>query len=76
MMRRIDFLRETGARRVDDQHVGAARALEQLGQRQAHVAGEEAGVTDLVALRGGDRVGDRLLHQLDAPQLARPRERA
>ena len=44
-----DLLREPGARRVDDEHVGAPGALEQLGQREARVAGEEAGLGDLVA---------------------------
>ena len=44
-----DLLRQAGARRVDDDDVGAAGLLDELAQREAHVAGEEARVGDLVA---------------------------
>ncbi len=67
-----DFLREPGARRIDDDHVGPTGARDQLSQRETRVAGEELYARDLVAPRGGDRVGDGLLDQLDPPQLAGP----
>ena len=43
-----DLLRQAGARRVDDDDVGLARLLDELAHRQAHVAGVEGGVGDLV----------------------------
>ena len=66
-----DLLREAGARRVDDDDVGAPGALDQLAQREAHVAGEEGRVGDLVAPRVGDRVGDGVGDDLEADDTAR-----
>ena len=51
MIRRTTFLRQAGARRIDDDDVGAARPLDQLAQREAHVAREEARVVDAVEAR-------------------------
>ncbi len=65
-----DLLGEARARRVDDEDVGAAGLLDEVAQRRAHVAREEARVADLVAPGVGDRVGDRLLDDLQAPHLA------
>ena len=65
-----DLLGEPRARRIDDDDVGPPGALDQLGQREAGVAGEELRPRDLVAPRARDRVGDGLLDQLDPPQLA------
>ena len=65
-----DLLAEARARRVDDQDVGAAGLLDEVAQRRADVAREEARVADLVAPGVGDRVRDRLLDDLQAPHLA------
>ncbi len=52
---------------------GRPALLDELAQRQADVAGEEVGVVDLVGAGVGDRVGDRLLDDLEAPDLGDPR---
>ena len=48
---------------------GLPAVRDELAERQADVAREEANVVDLVALRVGDRVGDRLFDQFEAPDL-------
>ena len=68
-----DFLREPGAGRVDDDHVGASGALQQLGQRDAVSPAKKRAFVISLRPRARDRVGDRLLDELDAPQLARAR---
>ena len=49
---------------------GRGRALGQRPQRVAHVAREEVDVVDLVQARVLDRVGDRLVHDVERPHLA------
>ncbi|CAA9489157.1 MAG: hypothetical protein AVDCRST_MAG13-1638 [uncultured Solirubrobacteraceae bacterium] len=68
-----DLLREPRARGVDHEHVRAARLLDQVAKGQPHVPREEVGVQDVVAAGVGDRVGDRGLHELQPPDLARAR---
>ena len=70
-----DLLREPGARRVDDDDVGAPGALDQLAQRErARRRRRSCALLDLVAARAFvDRVGDRRLDQLQPPQLRRAR---
>ena len=62
---------ETGARRVDDDDVRRARALQQLLDDLADVAGEERGVRDAVQLGVLERARDRLLRDLDPPHRQR-----
>ena len=64
-----DLLRQARARRIDNEHIRATGALDELAQRQAYIAREEAGVVDLVEPGVRDRVGDRLLDQLEPPDL-------
>src|SRR4051794_5720397 len=68
-----DLLREPRARRVDDEHVRAPGALHELAHGKANVAGEELHVGQLVGAGVGDRVGHRLLDDLQPPHLARAR---
>src|SRR3954470_15792370 len=56
--------------RFANPHLGAAGGLDELAHREPHVAGEEARVADLVLARVADRVGDRGLDDLEAPDLA------
>ena len=67
---------EPGARRVDDDDVGRARALSELLERLADVAREEGGVRDAVQVGVLERAGDRLLRDLDAPDGERVGARA
>ena len=69
--------RQAGARRIDDDDVGRAGALEQLLDDLADVAREEGRVRDPVELGVLERAGDRLLRDLDPPdrqRVARERE--
>ena len=70
MMRRTTFCDRPARGGSMMQTSGRLASLDELAQREAHVAGEEARVVDLVALGVGDRVGDRLLDDLQAPHLA------
>src|SRR3954471_17476987 len=67
------LLREPGARGIDDAHVRAPGALDEVAHGEADVAGVEARVGHLVAPRVVDRVGDGRLHDLHPDHLARPR---
>ena len=73
MIRRTTFCESPARGGIDDHHVGAFRLLDQLAQREPDVAGEEPGVVDLVEPSVGDRVGDRVLDDLEPPHLRRPR---
>ena len=55
---------------------GRRASLGERAERRAGVAGEEVGVVDLVQARVLDRVRDRLLCDVDAPDLGRSAARA
>ena len=70
MIRRTTFCESPARGGSTTSDVRPPGALDELAHGQAHVAGEEVRVVDLVAPGVGDRVGDRLLDDLQAPHLA------
>ena len=70
MIRRTTFWERPARGGSTTKTSGRPGALDELAHREAHVAGEEARVVDPVARGVGDRVGDGLLDDLQAPHLA------
>ena len=71
MMRRTIFCDRPARGGSTTMTSGLPGLLDQRARGRAHVAGEELRVVDAVQLRVLDRVGDRALDDLDAPDLAR-----